>query len=188
MNLPNKLTLGRMVMIPIMIVFLMVDTIPHHYLWALLAFALASFTDYLDGHLARKNHLVTDFGKLMDPLADKLLVTSALVCFVELELTSAILVIIILAREFLVTSIRLVAAGNGKVIAADIWGKAKTVCQMVTIIVIFLLQELLSSGVLAADFPAQLIGDIGMYLSVALTLLSGFNYVWNNREVFQDCK
>ena len=188
MNLPNKLTLGRMVMIPVMIAFLMVDGIPRHYLLALLAFALASFTDYLDGHLARKNHLVTDFGKLMDPLADKLLVTSALVCFVELELTNAVLVIIILAREFLVTSIRLVAAGNGKVIAADIWGKAKTVCQMITILVILLLQELLSTGVLPAQFPAQLVGDVGMYLSVALTLISGFNYVWNNREVFRDCR
>ena len=129
MNLPNKLTVMRMALIPVFLVFMLVESIPHRYLIAAVIFAAASFTDYLDGHIARRDGLVTNFGKLMDPLADKLLVFSALVCFIELEMSSALIVFIILAREFLVTSVRLIAAEQGTVIAADIWGKMKTVSQ-----------------------------------------------------------
>ena len=106
------------------------DLVPHRFLWAFLLFVTASLTDMLDGYLARKNNLVTDFGILMDPLADKLLVTSALICFVGLGMIPAVVAIIILSREFLVTSIRLVAAPKGRVIPADKWGKSKTICQI----------------------------------------------------------
>ena len=131
MNLPNKLTVMRMALIPVFLVFMLVESIPHRYLIAAVIFAAASFTDYLDGHIARRDGLVTNFGKLMDPLADKLLVFSALVCFIDLEMSSALIVFIILAREFLVTSVRLIAAEQGTVIAADIWGKMKTVSQII---------------------------------------------------------
>ena len=123
MNTPNKLTLIRVILIPFFVLFLMTDLLPASQLWALAVFAIASFTDFLDGYLARRDQLVTNFGKLMDPLADKLLVTAALICFVEIGLAPAWVVIIIISREFLVTSIRLVAAGEGKVIAADKSGK-----------------------------------------------------------------
>ena len=135
MNLPNKLTVMRMALIPVFLVFMLVESIPHRYLIAAVIFAAASFTDYLDGHIARRDGLVTNFGKLMDPLADKLLVFSALVCFIELEMSSALIVFIILAREFLVTSVRLIAAEQGTVIAADIWGKMKTVSQIIWVLV-----------------------------------------------------
>ena len=135
MNLPNKLTVMRMALIPVFLVFMLAESIPHRYLIAAVIFAAASFTDYLDGHIARRDGLVTNFGKLMDPLADKLLVFSALVCFIDLEMSSALIVFIILAREFLVTSVRLIAAEQGTVIAADIWGKMKTVSQIIWVLV-----------------------------------------------------
>ena len=132
MNLPNKLTVLRMLMIPL---FLICMEVPFEgrYLWALVLFALASFTDLLDGKIARARGLVTDFGKLMDPLADKLLVMAAMVSLITKGMVPAVFVIVILAREFLVTSVRLVAAGKGTVLAADIWGKIKTALQMVWI-------------------------------------------------------
>lgn len=139
MNLPNKLTVLRMVMVPFFVLALLWP-FPHHYLIALALFGIASYTDHLDGKLARKYHQITDFGKFMDPLTDKILVISALVCFVSLGLCDVWLVLLIIAREFMVTSIRLVAAGKGTVIAANNWGKIKTVSQIVAICVILLLQ------------------------------------------------
>ncbi len=134
MNLPNKLTVFRVLLIPVFLAFMMAKELSNHYLWAALVFAAASFTDYLDGHIARKYHLVTDFGKFMDPLADKLLVMSAMLCFVREDWASLIGVIVILSREFLVTSVRLIAASHGTVIAADIWGKIKTVLQIIWVL------------------------------------------------------
>lgn len=124
MNLPNKLTCLRMLMVPFFVAA-MVLSFSNHYLWALILFVTASFTDMLDGKIARKRGLITDFGKFMDPLADKILVTSALICFVELWVTPAAVIIVIIAREFVVTSLRLIAAPKGIVIAADIFGKMK---------------------------------------------------------------
>ena len=140
MNTPNKLTVLRILLVPFFVAFLLIKQIPYNYLWATLIFAIASITDTIDGKMARKYNLVTDFGKFMDPLADKILVTSALVCFIELGFVNSIMVVIILAREFMVTSLRLIASGKGKVIAASMWGKVKTVSQMVGIVVILLLQ------------------------------------------------
>ena len=134
MNLPNKLTVMRMALIPFFLIFMLCDGIPHRYLIAAAIFGAASFTDYLDGHIARRDGLVTNFGKLMDPLADKLLVFSALICFLETGRASTLGTFIILAREFLVTSVRLIAAEQGRVIAADRYGKLKTVLQIVWVL------------------------------------------------------
>ena len=146
-------------LIPVFLVFMLAESIPHRYLIAAVIFAAASFTDYLDGHIARRDGLVTNFGKLMDPLADKILVISALVCMVELGLTSAWFVIIIIAREFLVTSIRLLAVESGRVIPANNWGKAKTVSQMVAILAVLGMQyvlELNHMHVFAVEDPLVL--------------------------------
>lgn len=200
MNLPNKLTVMRMALIPVFLVFMLVESIPHRYLIAAVIFAAASFTDYLDGHIARRDGLVTNFGKLMDPLADKLLVFSALVCFIELEMSSALIVFIILAREFLVTSVRLIAAEQGTVIAADIWGKMKTVSQIIWVLVALIALWLEESWPLfmtvspgASTPPAPVIFLIGLSfviqtIVVILTVFSGFNYIWKNRSLLGDIK
>lgn len=194
MNLPNKLTVLRMGMIPVFLVFMLVPQIPQRFLWAFLFFAAASFTDYLDGHIARKHHLITDFGKFMDPLADKLLVVSALICFVESGWAYSLVVVLILAREFLVTSVRLIAAGHGTVIAADIWGKMKTVSQMVWVMYALLLQWIEEpgswmEGLLGGSAHVFYIILIVMQCVVLLlTVFSGANYIWKNRELFGDAK
>ena len=143
MNLPNKLTILRMALVPFFVFFTLADFIPHHLLIAGLVFGAASYTDHLDGKIARRDNLITNFGKLMDPLADKIMVMSALVCFVETGFANVWFVLLIMIREFAVTSIRLIAVENGKVIPANGWGKAKTVSQIVAICVIFLLQYVL---------------------------------------------
>ena len=200
MNLPNKLTVMRMALIPVFLVFMLAESIPHRYLIAAVIFAAASFTDYLDGHIARRDGLVTNFGKLMDPLADKLLVFSALVCFIELEMSSALIVFIILAREFLVTSVRLIAAEQGTVIAADIWGKMKTVSQIIWVLVALIALWLEESWPLfmtvspgASAPPAPVIFLIGLSfviqtIVVILTVFSGFNSIWKNRSLLGDIK
>ena len=141
MNLPNKLTMLRILLIPVFMVFVELDSLPGHMLWAFAVFVAASLTDMIDGKIARKYNLITDFGKFMDPLADKILVTAALVYFIPLGLAPAWVVILILAREFLVTSLRLIAAGKGIVIAADRWGKYKTATTMVWIAYALLMQH-----------------------------------------------
>ena len=129
MNLPNKLTMLRIILIPVFLVLVLVESIPLHYLWALLVYLIACFTDTLDGHIARSRGLVTDFGKLMDPLADKLLVMSALVAFIPVADVPVWVVVVILAREFMVTSLRLIAARKNVVIDAEKSGKIKTISQ-----------------------------------------------------------
>jgi CDP-diacylglycerol---glycerol-3-phosphate 3-phosphatidyltransferase len=173
MNTPNKLTMLRIFMVPAFMVFLMFDQIPFHMLFALAVFILASVTDLIDGKLARKYNQITNFGKLMDPLADKLLVTSALICFVGLGLADVWAVVIIIAREFLVTSIRLIAAGSGKVIAASIWGKIKTNSQVAAIVAV-MLGSLFSLPVVA--------GDIFIWIAAAFTVVSGAQYAFTYRE------
>ena len=181
-NLPNKLTMLRILMIPLFVLLFELN-IPYNYLWAFVVFALASLTDLIDGKLARKYNLVSDFGKLMDPLADKVLVTAAMVCFVAdpAALTPAWIVIAILAREFLVTSLRLLAAAKGVVLAADKWGKYKTATTMVWICWNLLLLQF------------GLLGNVGvtlhyvlMYLSLFFTVYSGLNYVLKNKHMFKN--
>ena len=192
MNLPNRLTVMRMALIPFFLIFMLCDGIPHRYLIAAAIFGAASYTDYLDGHIARRDGLVTNFGKLMDPLADKLLVFSALICFLETGRASTLGTFIILAREFLVTSVRLIAAEQGRVIAADRYGKLKTVLQIV-----WVLYALLSMWVVfdllppspASYSPAFFFGDVVLQLIVViLTVFSGWNYVWKNRDLLSDLK
>ena len=137
MNLPNKLTVLRILFIPVIMVFLLMEGIPFRWLIGGLCFGAASLTDFLDGKIARKRNLITDFGKLMDPVADKMLIMSTLICFVQENICGAWVVVVILFREFLITSMRMIAVDKGKVIAANIWGKIKTVTQMIAIIGIF---------------------------------------------------
>lgn len=185
MNLANKLTMLRVVVVPFFVFFMCCPAVPLRFLWALILFGLASITDMLDGKIARKYNMVTDFGKFLDPLADKILVAATLICFVELGWTSAWVVFIILAREFIVSGIRLVAASSDKkkVIPANIWGKLKTAVTMIAMVVILILAVLIDDlGLIGAAFPAQLVRDILMYLSAALTVISGVIYVYEYRE------
>ena len=174
MNTPNKLTILRTVMIPFFILFLYTDWF-HGYdkIIAAVIFIAASLTDMLDGKIARKYNLVTNFGKFMDPLADKLLVCSALIALVDLNKIAAWIVIIIIAREFIISGFRLIAAENGIVIAANYWGKFKTVSQM--IMIILLLIDL--GGVF------DILEQIFIWLSLALTVISLITYIWQNRSV-----
>ena len=188
MNLANKLTMLRVILVPFFAFFMLTGgLIPYNYLWAAIIFTLASITDTADGKIARKYNMVTNFGKFLDPLADKLLVVTALICFVELGWASAWITAIIVAREFVVSGIRLIAAGSEKktVIAASIWGKLKTASTMVAICVIIIMHILVSFGVISAEiFPVQLISDILMYISCILTAISGVKYFWDYREIF----
>lgn len=173
MNTPNKLTLLRVVLIPFFVIFMLTD-IGGWGKWVSLAvFILASMTDWLDGYLARKYHLITNFGKFMDPLADKLLVCSALICLIELGRIPSWVVIIIIGREFVISGFRLIASDNGIVIAANYWGKFKTVCQM--LMTILLIMDLGGYFVI--------LEQILIYASLALTLISLVTYLWENRSV-----
>lgn len=176
MNIANKLTVLRMILVPFFILFLITDIIPHpmgRYI-ALGVFIIASLTDFLDGHLARSRNLITNFGKFMDPLADKLLVTAALVCFTYTGELSPWVVMVIIAREFIISGFRLVAASNGIVIAASWWGKIKTVSQMFMIIVILLN---INTTIMAA------VEGILIWTAVILTIVSLVDYIMKNKNV-----
>lgn len=173
MNTPNKLTMLRVILIPFFVVCMLAD-FGTWGKWASLAiFVIASLTDTLDGYLARRDNLVTNFGKFMDPLADKLLVCSAMICMIELGRIPSWVVIVIIGREFVISGFRLIASDNGVVIAANYWGKIKTVCQMVMIIV------------LIADLGGffVILEQILIYASLALTVISLVTYLWENRKV-----
>lgn len=194
MNLPNKLTLLRIILVPFFITAMLVN-FPFHYLVAGCIFGIASVTDTLDGKIARSRNLVTDFGKFADPLADKILVLTALVCFLQVGLLGsfgAIPVIIVLFREFAVSGIRLVAASSGKVVAANIWGKIKTVSQMVGISVIFAMQvvlEILGAMKVSTGFISEVFYYIGnglIWLSTVFTLISGIIYLKDNISFLKD--
>ena len=177
MNLPNKLTLLRIIMIPLFVILLLLAGGQNQYLRiaALIVFCLASFTDFLDGQIARKKNLVTDFGKFMDPLADKLLVCSALICLIELNQLPAWYVIVIIAREFIISGFRLVAADKGIVIAASWWGKFTTTFQMLTVILLII------------DIPAlRLITTIIAGIALVLTIVSLVDYMIKNIRVITE--
>ena len=178
-NLPNKLTMLRVLMVPLYCLIYLTVWIPYpaRDLVAMAVFAIASLTDLFDGKIARKTHQVTDFGKFMDPLADKLLVGSAVICFVETGLLPAWAAVILIGREFVISGFRLVAAGKGVVIAADIWGKIKTTVQMIMIISLLIPFQIPFLGILQ---------QILIYASVLLTLISVVNYIRNNLEVLKE--
>ena len=170
MNLPNKLTMLRVILIPF---FVVCELIPYSWgKWAaLVIFVAASITDKLDGTIARKYNLITNFGKFMDPLADKLLVCSAMICFVGLGTLAPWIVIIIVAREFIISGFRLIAAENGRVIAAGIWGKAKTVVQMIMCV-----------------SALSVVTTIAIYAALILTIISLVDYIVHNLDVLSDQK
>lgn len=178
MNLPNKLTLFRIILIPVLIIFMYLP-ISSKYLISLIIFIIAAITDALDGNIARKYNLITDFGKFMDPLADKLLVIAALICMIETSLVPGWIVLIIISRELSVSIMRAIAAADGKVIAAGTSGKLKTIVQMVSIILLLLGAHLNDNIVLT-------IGKVLIYLAAALTIYSGYEYFSYNKELFED--
>lgn len=196
MNLPNKLTLLRIAIVPFMIMALLID-FPLHFFVSGLLFGAASLTDYFDGKIARERNLITDFGKFADPLADKILVISCLVCFVAMKLCDPVLVIVVLFREFAVTSIRLVAASTGRVIAANIWGKVKTVTQIIAIVAVFVFQfflELCKMGILplaqnVTDTLAPYLmaaGEVLLWISTVFAIISGIIYIKDNKDCIKD--
>ncbi len=180
MNLPNKLTILRVIMIPFFVFFMLSPYFPGYgnYIAAVI-FVVASLTDMLDGKIARKYHLVTNFGKFMDPLADKLLVCAAMICLVETGQLASWIVIVIISREFIISGFRLIASDNGVVIAANYWGKFKTVFQMLMVIVLIL------------NFPHpafQMLGTALTYIALILTVVSLVDYVMKNKDVLKDQK
>ena len=178
MNTPNKLTVGRMILVPFLVIFMLTGWGGEYNRYiSFVIFAVASITDWFDGYLARKNNLVTNFGKFMDPLADKLLVCSAMICMIELGRLPAWIVIVIIAREFIISGFRLIAAENGVVIAANYWGKFKTVSQMIMIILL-----ILNVGEIYGGFW-YILTQIFIWLSVALTIISLVTYIMQNRGV-----
>lgn len=176
MNTPNKLTIARIIMIPFFVAFLMYDITGNADKWIALAiFVIASLTDTLDGYLARKYHLVTNFGKFMDPLADKLLVCSALICFTATGQLAEWITIIIIAREFIISGFRLIAADNGIVIAASYWGKFKTVFQMTAVVLLIF------------NIPAlSVLTSAVLWIAVILTVVSLVDYVAKNIKVLTE--
>lgn len=187
MNLPNRLTVVRAALVPFFLVLLLIPAIPGRFLWACIVFSVASITDFLDGKIARSRNIVTNFGKFLDPLADKLLVTAALVAFVELNLASAAAVVIIIARDLMVSGIRMMAAtSNGKIIAANWWGKVKTALQMVLIIAVLLAAFFLDGS---DKFNAlERWSIISIWVLAVYTLLSGFAYLVQNKSLFNNSK
>ncbi len=180
MNLPNKLTIFRVILIPFFLVALMVPAIPAGKWIAVGIFMIASLTDLLDGKIARKYNLVTDFGKFMDPLADKLLVCSAMIALIELERIPAWIVIVIIAREFIISGFRLIASDNGVVIAASNWGKFKTTFQMIMIV---LLMVNLSENIPSITTIVVICEQVLIYASLLLTIISLIDYLIKNRSV-----
>ena len=201
MNLTNKLTLFRIILVPIMVIVSFFD-IPGSFLgisttmWIMeLIFIIASITDKLDGYLARKNNQVTNFGKFLDPIADKILVVAAMILFVEMGRLPAWIPIIVIFREFAVSGYRLIAVQNsGKVIAANVWGKLKTVTQMIAIILMFLTTQPYFAFVNSAltymttgDFVMNILASIFMTVSVIATIFSGYEYLKGGKDLLKDC-
>lgn len=175
MNLANKITLFRVFMIPVYVVFMMLTGIQNNYMIAGAIFIIASISDFVDGQIARRCNMVTDFGKFVDPLADKLLVMAAMLCFVEINFIPSWVVIVILAREFIVTGLRVLAASAGVVIAADKIGKLKTTTQMIALVLMHF--SALSNIIFNISLAL-------MYIALILTVVSGVNYLYLNRSLF----
>lgn len=196
MNLANKLTMGRIFLIPIFLIFIAVKDIPYGTVIATLIFVLASLTDKLDGYIARSRNQITTFGKFMDPLADKLLVTAALISLVDLHVVPGWAAIIIIAREFAVSGLRTIAASEGKIIAASWWGKIKTVIQIIAIIAMLLKINVdnvayLSNLISTSDFWKNFflyVPDLFMYMAVIITLVSGYDYFKKNKHTISTDK
>lgn len=196
LNTPNKLTIARMIITPVFLAVLLWESLPHRFLIATIIYSIAAITDAIDGKLARKNNQITNFGKLLDPIADKVLTTSALLAFMVMDLCNIWIVMIVLTREFAVASIRMIAAANGVVIPANFWGKLKTVSQMTFTIVIMLLGEVqVLLQTYAADFAATLpdnllsmISNGLLWITAILTVISGAIYIKDSKNVIDYTK
>ena len=196
MNLANKLTVMRMILVPIFLVFLVFDCIPYGKLVATALFIIASITDKLDGYIARSRNQVTNFGKFMDPLADKLLVTAAIISLVELNCIPAWAVVVIIAREFAVSGLRTIAASDGTVIAASWWGKIKTVIQMISILLLLVKVSIseytfLSNLIGGAKVSSWIFNSLSIYMfyiAVVITIISGVDYFIKNKESISTTK
>lgn len=181
MNTANKLTVLRMVLVPFFVLFMLCEGIPYSMLWALLIFAVASLTDHIDGKLARERNMVTNFGKFLDPMADKILVLSAMICLIQIGLCHPVVVIVVIAREFLVSSLRLVAASQSIVIAAGRSGKIKTASQMISIVAALAMQSI--EKVFGLGIPVALISQCLMWLTAAIAIWSGAEYIIKNYKL-----
>jgi len=195
MNLPNKLTVSRLILTAFFLMVLLFD-FPFHYTVALVLFVAASLTDLFDGIIARRRNLLTDFGKLMDPLADKVLICSAFIAFIELDWMPAWMVILIVARELAITGLRLLAASKNLVLAAERQGKNKTISQITAIIALLVTHSHADWGIVGQLFAFEIadqawawwVAEASKWVAVALTALSGFLYLWKNRDVYlNDC-
>lgn len=176
MNIANKITLVRIFLVPVFVLFMLTDFTEYNSLIAFIVFVIATITDKIDGTIARKMNLVTDFGKFLDPIADKLLVSSALICLTADGTLPAWITIVIIGREFIISAFRLVCADTGKTVAATWWGKSKTIAQMVTIIVLLL------------NIPQlAILETILIYVSLALTIISLVDYFVKNINVLKEC-
>jgi len=176
MNIANKITLVRIFLVPIFVLFMLTDFTGYNSIIAFVVFVIATITDKIDGTIARKYNLVTDFGKFLDPIADKLLVCSALICLTADGTIPAWITIVIIGREFIISAFRLVCADTGKTVAASWWGKSKTIAQMVTIIVLLLNIAQL-----------KILEDILIYVSLVLTVVSLVDYFVKNNDVLKEC-
>lgn len=192
LNTPNKLTIARIIITPVYLAVILWESLPHRFLIATAIFAVAAITDAIDGKLARKNNQITNFGKLLDPIADKVLTTSALLAFMKMGLCNIWIVMIVLTREFTIASIRMIAASSGTVIPANIWGKIKTTCQMTFTIVIMLLCEVdyIIKDVLQSDCLKNLpdwltlsnVSNGLMWITAVLTVISGIIYIKDSKN------
>lgn len=196
MNLANKLTLLRIILVPLFLICMIRNIVPYGVLIATIIFVVASITDKLDGYIARSRNQITTFGKFMDPLADKLLVTAALVTLTGMRIIPAWISVIIIAREFAVSGLRAVAASEGRVIAASNWGKLKTVFQMIAIILLLIVAnvattpwvaDLINSSTFLVNFFAY-VPNITLYIAVIITIISGIDYFVKNRSVINSDK
>lgn len=182
MNLPNKLTVARIVLTPFFLAALLMD-FNGHWLCACILFIISSLTDMLDGKIARKNNLITDFGKFLDPLADKTLVVSCCIGFVALDLCSPVVAIIVVIREFLISAVRMLAATSGRVIAANIWGKIKTAYTMVAMAASMFSMWLAEDCGLFATESVMTICNVAMWIAAFITAMSGITYLVQNKDI-----
>lgn len=194
LNTPNLLTIARIFITPIFLAVILMDTLPHKFLIACIIFSIASITDAVDGHLARKNNQITNFGKFLDPIADKILTTSALLAFMSMGLCNIWIIMLVLVREFAIASVRMIAATNGVVIPANIWGKIKTVSQMVFTILIMLLGEVweIISKINVSIFDKlpdlSLISNGLLWITAILTIISGIIYLNDSKKIIDFTK
>lgn len=194
LNLPNVLTISRIVITPFFLLTILMENLPHRFLIACIIFSVASITDAVDGHLARKNNQITNFGKFLDPIADKVLTTSALLAFMSMGLCNIWIVMLVLTREFAIASVRMIAAAGGVVIPANVWGKIKTVTQMVFTILIMLLGEAYyivekTDMVLFGKLPdLSFVSNGLLWITAILTVISGAIYLKDSRKIIDFTK